>query len=218
MITDPSGSLFRVFLLEDDPNLNKDLKWLIERKFPGVSVTEAKCVQDALTLLSSGDRPDVALQDIRVPLLMGGHPETQTAVADRLNELHVPSIFMTGYRSSEDVEEFIRRQRLVDSKATIISKRQMDSLVDRIFSELNDWFGKIASERVTSQLERLFLSSHTAVRSHTGTAELLTLQEDIRRYWNHLTDEARNRVSQFFCVDEDGSQLTLSLDTTDHGV
>ena len=78
----------KVFLLEDDFLINEATADLL-REF-GCDVTAVLGIEQALAALE-GQRPHVAVLDINIK------GELSYPVADRLHELSVPIIFLTGY-------------------------------------------------------------------------------------------------------------------------
>lgn len=94
----------RILVVEDQCAVALDLCEGLDRE--GASVLgPALSVEDALQMLESSGRPDVAVLDIR---LSGGpvYP-----VADRLQELGVPYVFTTACEPSEIPERYRRAPR-----------------------------------------------------------------------------------------------------------
>lgn len=94
----------RILVVEDQCAVALDLCEGLDREGASV-VGPALSVEDALQMLESGGRPDVAVLDIR---LSGGpvYP-----VADRLQELGVPYVFTTACEPSEIPERYRRAPR-----------------------------------------------------------------------------------------------------------
>lgn len=93
-----------ILVVEDQCAVALDLCEGLDREGASV-VGPALSVEDALQMLESGGRPDVAVLDIR---LSGGpvYP-----VADRLQELGVPYVFTTACEPSEIPERYRRAPR-----------------------------------------------------------------------------------------------------------
>jgi CheY-like chemotaxis protein len=89
----------RILVVEDQCAVALDLCESLDREGASV-VGPALSVEDALQMLESGGRPDVAVLDIR---LSGGpvYP-----VADRLQELGVPYVFTTACEPSDIPERY----------------------------------------------------------------------------------------------------------------
>lgn len=194
--------LFRVLLLEDDPVLNWGLAQHIERTFPNVKILRAENVHDAMQFIDD-DRtaPDVAIQDIRVPLRDGEAAVASTEVTDRLKELEVRSIFMTSYSSSEDVKQFVQSVKLTEPQMSIILKNEVGALKDSVLQQLRDLFVSLASRRVNERLTRLFHTSEPLTNQHNSTASLLTLNHQIARYWDYFNTPTKERLRERFDIE-----------------
>lgn len=78
----------RVLFVEDDVLVNADTTELLERM--GCRVTSATNLREALNALAK-DRPDVAVLDIVLGRV------SSFSLAERLEDLGIPIIFLTGY-------------------------------------------------------------------------------------------------------------------------
>ncbi|MDA0807180.1 MAG: hypothetical protein O2983_00090 [Planctomycetota bacterium] len=206
--------LFHVLLVEDDEELNGDLKWLIEKKFPGTAVSSALYVSTAMEILNSADVPvfDIALLDVRVPLFPGGDPRTETQIADRLKESGIASVYMTSYRATDDVETFIKDRELQDPPLKVISKRDLNRFQDHVFKTIGDWFTDKASGVVHNELRRVFGTASIIRDGRSGTADLMSLQRTIIDYWCYLSEKTRREVRERFeVVEHDGTVNALRL-------
>ncbi|MFM7168926.1 MAG: hypothetical protein ACKO3T_27120 [Planctomycetaceae bacterium] len=196
------GDLFCVLLVEDDPVLNWGLTQHIRREFPGVDVWQAETVQAALDVIEGHlpRRPDVALQDIRVPRRSGEAPIATTDVTNRLVELRVRSLFMTSYASSDDVKLFIQHLRLTDPQIAIILKDDLAAFKDNVLNHLRGLFIELASRRIDERLRSLFQSSDQLTTHHTMTASMLTLTREIARYWQYFDETTKARLHARFDI------------------
>ena len=69
----------------------------------GYGVTTAESAEDAEAWLASGERPDLAILDVRMPGQGGLH------LAQRLHELdHIPFMMLSAYSDSQTVEQATR--------------------------------------------------------------------------------------------------------------
>ena len=197
-----AGDLFCVLLVEDDPVLNWGLTQHIRRNFPGVDVWQAETVQAALDLIESHlpGRPDVALQDIRVPRRSGEAPMATTDVTNRLVELGVRSLFMTSYASSDDVKLFIQHLRLTDPQIAIILKNDLAAFKDNVLNHLRGLFIDLASRRINERLKNLFQTSDQLTTQHTSTAVMLTLTREIAKYWEYFDETTKARLHAKFDI------------------
>lgn len=203
-----AGNLFCVLLVEDDPVLNWGLTQHIRRTFSGVDVWQAETVQAALGLIDRNlpKRPDVALQDIRVPRRSGEAPMATTDVTNRLVELGVRSLFMTSYASSDDVKLFIQHLRLTDPQIAIILKNDLAAFKDNVLNHLRGLFIDLASRRINERLKSLFQTSDQLTTHHTMTASMLTLTREIAQYWEYFDEATKARLHARFeiCLSEQG--------------
>lgn len=203
-----AGNLFCVLLVEDDPVLNWGLTQHIRRSFPGVDVWQAETVQAALDVIGGNlpKRPDVALQDIRVPRRSGEAPMATTDVTNRLAELGVRSLFMTSYASSDDVKLFIQHLRLTDPQIAIILKNESAAFKDNVLNHLRGLFIDLASRRINERLKSLFQTSDQLTTHHTMTASMLTLTREIAQYWGYFDEATKARLHARFeiCLSEQG--------------
>jgi CheY-like chemotaxis protein len=94
----------RILVVEDQCAVALDLCEGLDREGASV-VGPALSVEDALQMLESSGRPDVAVLDIR----LNGGPVYP--VADRLQELGVPYVFTTACEPSEIPERYRRAPR-----------------------------------------------------------------------------------------------------------
>lgn len=85
------GPLARVLIVEDEPDVRRVLAKLIGNG--GVSVSQAACGDEALTLLLTGYRPKVIVTDIIMPGALQG-PELAAKAREMIEDLEV--IFISG--------------------------------------------------------------------------------------------------------------------------
>ncbi len=202
--------MFRILVVDDNKKLVGDLEKLIESKLPATTVETAESVEEALRLIS--DDLTIAVLDIRLPLRAGMHPKAHMDVADRLRECNVPSICITGYAGTEDVEEYLRNRQLTGPPEEVISKELGPQFHRKLLSSVGRYLEAHTSTDIVKKLKGLFDADVSSKGVNCGTGPLLSLQEEITEYWPYLNDEARREVAKWFGVsEEDGyvSELTL---------
>jgi|GEM_PF-1877576 CheY-like chemotaxis protein len=203
--------LFRILLVEDKLELRETLQILIESTFPASAVYEVGTVQDALGALKTGPGFALGILDIKVPARAGLQPEADPRIAERLRELGVPSVCITGFRESEDVRQYLQDRSLVDPPVAVIPKRVTDDWVDQLLDELRCWFVRKASRHVTSALDSSLGPNSGTTGTRSGTASLLSLQQEILEHWPYLDVEVRKHVRRMFLTTEEEDRL-LSLE------
>ena len=129
-------------------------------------------------------------------------------VADRLHDLGIASLCMTGYLYSEDVIEYLNRRKLTSPPLAIIEKSTDPSFVNQLFGEIKAYFAKRASQDIRKAIQGVFDGGGDGlVRS--GTSAIMSLQQDIVAYWPYLDGETREYVRQWFAVElDDQGQIT----------
>ncbi len=201
--------LFSLFLLEDEPDLLEDLMWLVPRKLPGTEVRSAETIEQALRILDAGYKPTLGVLDARVPAKPGLQPKADPRVAGRLHDMGVASLCMTGHLESEDVIEYLNRWKLTSPPLAVIEKTLDPAYVNQLFSEIRAYFTKLASRDIRKAIVRVFEGGGDEGLVRSGTAAIMSLQQDIIAYWPYLDDAARQHVRQWFAVDlDDQGQLT----------
>ncbi len=204
--------LFKVFLLEDELALRVSLRDIIEDKLPGAVVVDAGSIEDGLKILDDVSDFVVGIVDVRVPAKPRMQPEAHPGVADRLRELQVPAIFITGYRRSDDVIEYLHNRSLIDAPAVVVEKSlKPKKMTSELTRHIRLLFEKDASGKVESCVNMLFGSSAYATGPRSGTAALITTQRTIVAYWPYLNEQSKQLVRQWFVVLEDGDAVNLSL-------
>ena len=69
-------------------------------------------------------------------------------VADRLHDLGIASLCMTGYLYSEDVIEYLNRRKLTSPPLAIIEKSTDPSFVNQLFGEIKAYERSLGSRYV----------------------------------------------------------------------
>lgn len=212
MVAKSPRVLLRVLLVEDQQTLRENLQILIERKLRGSEVIAVGTIEDAINLLTKQTDFAIGVLDIRLPMKRGLQPEADPSIAERLRELGIPSVCITGHRQSEDVENYIKSRSLVDPPVAVIEKRVTSDFTKQLLEELRGWFTKTASLRVNRLLERAFGNSAELSGVRSGTAALLSLQQDIRDYWHYLDGAVRSEIRKMFIAEEeDDGRIALEL-------
>lgn len=86
-----------ILLVDDDRLVLSTLSMGVARA--GYRVVTAESADDAEAFLASGERPDLAILDVRMPGTSG------LALAERLRSLdHIPFMLLTAYSDPETVE------------------------------------------------------------------------------------------------------------------
>jgi len=198
------SQLFCLLVVEDNPGLNRDLKALLEIEIPGTLVLSALTVREAFLNLDDPllPKPDLAILDLRLPEVPGAVKKIHPVLAKRVTELGVPSILMSGYLGSEDVESFIRDRKLHDPPVKVISKRDPDYF-DQLQATIREFFIHKSSAAVEQQLSAVFGHSRSLAQpGSTGTAEIMSLQRQILDYWDYLSEATRTLAGKWFTVFE----------------
>lgn len=205
MTTSTVLDLFHVFLVEDEEGLNKDLKSLIEIEIPRCAVTSALCISQAFEKLNRPELPaiDLALLDLRLPETPGATKIIHPRLSNKMKDLGVPSVLMTGYVGSEDVDAFIKDRKLHDPPLKVISKRQMDVFVDLVLDTIREFLVRKSSSAVLKRFGEVFGAAGRSSGYRSSTAELMSLQRQIIDYWQYLSPEVRDEVRRRFSVTED---------------
>jgi hypothetical protein len=204
--------LFSLFLLEDQPELLEDLVWLVPRKLPGTAVRSAETIEAAFRILDAGYKPTVAVLDARVPAKRGLQPKADPRIADRLHDMGVASLCMTGHVDSEDVIEYLNCRKLTSPPLAVIEKTLGPEYVDQLFGEIRTYFTKCASQNIRKAIVRVFEGGGDEGLARSGTAAIMSLQQDIIAYWPYLDDAARSQVRQWFAVELDGQDHITRLE------
>ena len=210
------NGLFKIFLLEDEPALRNDLREIIEAKLPGAVVFAAGTIEEGLETLRHETGFVVGVVDVRLPAKSGLNPEAHPEVANRLRELHVPAVFITSYRQSPDVLEYLRNRSLVDAPAVVIEKNlNPGKMTSELIAHVRPLFNRHASDRVEACVKKLFGLSVHASGPRSGTAALIAAQRTIAAYWPYLNEPSKQLVRQWFVVSGDAEAVTLSLISED---
>lgn len=213
MTTQCQQTLFHVFLVEDEEDLNRDLLTLIECEIPGCTVISSTCVRDAMAKLANPESPcvDIALLDLMLPDVAGATETLPLHLHEQIRELGIPSILMTGYAGFQNVDEFVKTRRLNDPPLKVISKREMDVFVDAVINTIRDFVVSKTSAAVRKELNDVFSGESGSSHFRSSTAELMTLQHRISNYWYYLSPEARAEVQRRFTISASDDGCTVSL-------
>lgn len=207
--SEDSERLFTIFVLEDDPKLGKDLVDLFKRDFAHTAVEWSKYIEEGLGNLNSPQHYDVAVSDIRLPFREGDkEPKAYPDVAERLRELRIPTIFITAWKETEDVQSFLRKRTLADPTTVVIEKK--GRFYEDLFRQIRSLFMLLARKRVTEDVER-FLKGTSNGRS--GTAMFVFLSKLVTAYWPYLDTATRSQLHKQFTITdlEDNGGLQLSI-------
>jgi CheY-like chemotaxis protein len=207
--------LFRILILENERPLRESLTKKIGEELPGAVIVQAGTIDEALDVIDRGPVPTLGILDIRVPMREGYNDEANPQVADRLRELGVPCIFMTGYKNTDDVQDFLRKHSLVDPNIVVIEKIiKAGHLKEGIVRHARSLFERLASNNVQGAVKRVFGNGLDSQQS--TTAGWIRTERLIREYWRYLDRVTRELVRKWVVVDElPGGEVRLSLFSTD---
>lgn len=201
--------IFSLLIMEDDPELLEDLESLVPRRLPGTEVFTAKTIEEALRILEGGVKPTLGILDARVPASKGLDDKADPRVADRLHDLGIASICMTGYLYTEDVIEYLNRRKLSSPPLVVIAKSTDPAFVTQLFSEVRNYFTERASREISKSLIRVFEGGLDDGMARSGTAAIMSLQQEIIAYWFYLNEQTRTQVRRWFEIElDDHDQIT----------
>lgn len=194
--------------MEDARVLRSDIASRFAQEFPWTEIEEAETIEEALKHLVPESGFDVAVSDIRVPWKTGNSPGTHHDVAERLCELGVTTIFITGWRESEDVIDFLRKRTILDPTAIVIEKEGL--FLTELCRQIRELFLHIASERVLTLTKQFF--GEVAGGPVSGTAPMMQLSGTVNAYWRYLDQPARTHLAErFSIIERDGHGVWISL-------
>jgi diguanylate cyclase (GGDEF)-like protein len=94
----------RLLIVEDSPTMRRVMRRFLERT--GYEILEAGDGEQALSV-ARGERPDVVLLDVQIPILDGYH--VLAALQDDPELREVPGVLVTSHGEAEDVADGLRR-------------------------------------------------------------------------------------------------------------
>ncbi len=203
--------LFRVLIMEDEVPLRKSLAAILRSGLPGIEILQAGTIHEGLEQIEQNPKLTLGILDIRVPKDVFFNEEANPEVADRLRELNVPCIFMTGYKESDDVTSYLQQRSIADPNVVVIEKLiKAGHLSSEIIRHARPLFEKIACERVNKVIEEVFSNGVQGNRS--TTAGWINAQKCIAAYWAYLNDATKENVRKWVNLKEtENGEIQISL-------
>ena len=208
----PPPYIFRIFLLEDEDELRTDLRDSMLRKLKDTEVVTAACIEEAERILKSDKQGfTIGVLDIRVPKRPGLQPEAHPEIANFMRDSKTPAIFITGYRGTDDVQEYLRKRNLVDPPVAIVEKRLTPGyLTGELYRHIHGLFCRRASAIVCSLITEMFGVSTGFPRS--GTAMFIDVQFEINAYWDYLDSDAKQLIEEWFVINSlENGEVELTI-------
>lgn len=169
-----------ILLVDDDRLVSSTLTMGLRRA--GYRVLTAESVDDAEAILASGERPDLAILDVRMPGASG------LELADRLRSLdHVPFMLLTAYSDQETVDRATASGAL-SYLVKPIDTPQLIPAIRAALARAKDIHGLQATER---QLQRA-LDSEREISIAIGIT-MLQYRLDRKAAFELLRKTARNK-------------------------
>jgi len=189
-----------ILLVDDDRLVSSTLTMGLRRA--GYRVLSAESVDDAEAILASGERPDLAILDVRMPGASG------LELADRLRSLdHVPFMLLTAYSDQETVDRATSSGAL-SYLVKPIDTPQLIPAIQAALARAKDIHGLQATER---QLQRA-LDSEREISIAIGIT-MLQYRLDRKAAFELLRKTARNKGRKLseLAVDVISASETLNL-------
>lgn len=194
------GTETTILLVDDDRLVSSTLTMGLGRA--GYRVLAAESVEEAEAILASGERPDLAILDVRMPGASG------LELADRLRSLdHVPFMLLTAYGDQETVDRATASGAL-GYLVKPIDTPQLIPAIQAALARARDIHGLQATER---QLQRA-LDSEREISIAIGIT-MLQYHLDRKAAFELLRKSARDKGRKLseLAVDVISASETLNL-------
>ena len=219
--------MVRFLIIEDVPETREQLEKLFANDFPGAVIDTAETVTEALRLIEQSaaqKRPyDIAVQDFKLPLEKGYHPEVDVSTCDLIRKA-TPTTFIvhiTAWPNDPAVLMHLTEAHLDlgPPSACLISKLDADWAEKLMLKAKAYLYGT----RIEQQMARLFGPTYARevpkkwpmqlvpVSKGSVTHELAALQRDIEAHWHDLDARLQQRVSEFFYVNTKVTPVRVSV-------
>jgi CheY-like chemotaxis protein len=216
--------MFRILIVEDIKNTLEQLVDLIALHFPDSQIDKATTVKEVLVWLATAEAEgweyDAVILDFRLPVDKGEYPNGSEVLCLAIRQ-KMPQAFIahiTAHPNDKEVKEHMQRvhREQVGFNAIDLSKLEViwpEKLLDQLKQFLK-------GRRIEAQLETLFPSAMASragagrdrVRAAGGvTHQLAALSRDIIDFWPDLDEKMKEKIQQFFHVDEAGKAIRVSL-------
>jgi hypothetical protein len=211
--------MFRILIVEDDLNTLEELREVLQEEFPDVLIETALTVNEGRDKIRDAvmrNRPfSIAILDFKVPLDKGHNPEVDESlcrgISSRMPETLV--IHITSFHEDQDVDRHIRKYH------TGINAPRIGRPIQKNAFWPEKLVGEIKSHFIERQMDALVgpkaMSPARNLESGrigaSATQPLGTLTRDIATFWNGLHDETKERVRDYFIVNDEQPPVRVSL-------
>ncbi len=216
--------MFRILIVEDIKHTLEQLFDLIALHFPDSQIDQAATIREALALLGTAETEgweyDAVILDFRLPVDEGEHPDGAELLCLAIRQ-KMPQAFIahiTAYPNDEEVKAHMQRVHREQAGYSAIDLSKLEVIwPEKLVDQLKQF---LKGQRIEAQLEALFPSALTSragagrdrVRAAGGvTHQLAALTRDIVDFWPDLDEKTKEKVRQFFQVDETGKTIKVSL-------
>jgi len=223
--------VFRILLVEDDPDVAKHLGNVIENRYPRVAMDRAEAVDTAMNLIGRRlhERTiyDLAILDLKLPSTQGENPEVDTRVCAYLRQKLIPIIHVTAFPTDPLIRDHMAKEhakdKLLGQQMTLVRKTVGPTWGKEIIGLMKGYYEDRISLRLRESLSRVFGSIPPNVSGSRrglgggdgflvcGTHALIQIEDDIRDTWSILSEEVRKEIRSIYAtvVEDDQAQLQL---------
>jgi CheY-like chemotaxis protein len=216
--------MFRILIIEDIKNTLEQLYDLIALDFPDSQIDKAATIREALALLATAETEeweyDAIILDFRLPADKGEHPDGSEVLCFAIRQ-KMPQAFIahiTAHPDDTEVKEHMRRVHCEQAGYSAIDLSKLEVIwPEKLLDQLKQF---LKGRRIEAQLEALFPSGLAArvgagrdrVRAAGGvTHQLAALTRDITDFWTDLNEKTKEKVLQFFQIEESGKAIKVNL-------
>jgi DNA-binding NarL/FixJ family response regulator len=213
--------MFRILLVEDQPNTLEELRSLLLEVFPNSLVATAETVAAGLQIINAAaPLPfEVAILDFKLPAHSGENPEVDQSLCLALQETMPETlvIHITAFHEDPLVLSHIAHYHASPKMPPGELLHKTDGYSDKLVKQLraylyggqinrqmDELFGKHASAGLGAQRQNNLGRTHL-------THALAALCRAITTYWPYLDDATRTRVDHYFHVNPHADPVQVNL-------
>ncbi len=221
--------MLRILIVEDDENVLTQLGSLLRAAFPAVQVEIADTTEHGLALVQQSKetkRPyDVIILDFHLPRHTGEVAETDTSICHEASVGPYPFIIhVSAHENDVKIQQHLSLKHLeeVHDKSIFISKNKVSAgqaWTDQLLSKLRSY---LYGGQILMQIDDIFggtnaapsyrlRPSRSASMRGSLTHDLAALCSDIETYWRDLDDHTRDKVLDYFEVNDAQSAVHVCL-------
>lgn len=206
--------VFRVLLVEDEPDTRTQITELIEERIPGCLVNAVGSVADGQKLIEQARVTNVpflaAVLDIKVPKTFGEEPQTDATLCVEFQASFREGLVfhITGFKGDPDVDEHIRQEHPPDKPRGFVFDKGED-FPDNLVNQLRKY---LFNTQIRNVVSGLFIpiqysgagspsgSSGIITENRSTTSQLADLHLNVRQCWPYLDQSTKDFVATYLDV------------------